>query len=386
MKTEMRAVKPPTIRDVALLAGVAESTVSRVLTGAETSIAISEDTRQRVLQAAGDLAYRAHPSARALRGKGTNLLGVIVREFDDAFFSRLVDAFVNVARDAGYDLMLGSAKGDPEQAVALSGTLNTRYCDGLLLLGDLRETPEDHSFLDTLSRQVPLILVCRGSGSLVGDTPSVTMDNRLGARLVLDYLAELGHRRIAFIGSARLGDLHERGEAYAEFMAEQLGGVPAGYLQLVENALEEGYQAMIRLLALPQPPTAVFAADDNMAIGAMKAAAEHGVAVPADLSIVGFDDIKIAGYLHPALTTVHQPYEEIACQAVELLLEMIRDRAIPQPAPHVVIPPQLVKRDSARRRNQERHSLIWYHNPRPDEVKPYRSPLRRKDTKNTKDF
>jgi DNA-binding LacI/PurR family transcriptional regulator len=346
MKTEMRAVKPPTIRDVALLAGVAESTVSRVLTGAETSIPISEDTRQRVLQAAGELAYRAHPGARALRGKGTGLLGVIVREFDDAFFSRLVDAFVNVARDAGYDLMLGSAKGDPEQAVALSGTLNTRYCDGLLLLGDLRETPEDHSFLDTLSRQVPLILVCRGSGSLVGDTPSVTMDNRLGARLVLDYLAELGHRRIAFIGSARLGDLHERGEAYAEFMAEQLGGVPAGYLQLVENALEEGYQAMIRLLALPQPPTAVFAADDNMAIGAMKAAAEHGVAVPADLSIVGFDDIKIAGYLHPALTTVHQPYEEIACQAVELLLEMIRDRAIPQPAPHVVIPPQLVKRDS----------------------------------------
>ena len=232
MKTEMRAVKPPTIRDVALLAGVAESTVSRVLTGAETSIAISEDTRQRVLQAAGELAYRAHPSARALRGKGTNLLGVIVREFDDAFFSRLVDAFVNVARDVGYDLMLGSAKGDPEQAVALSGTLDMRYCDGLLLLGDLRETPEDHSFLDTLSRQVPLILVCRGSGSLVGDTPSVTMDNRLGARLVLDYLAELGHRRIAFIGSARLGDLHERGEAYAEFMAEHFGGILAGYQQL----------------------------------------------------------------------------------------------------------------------------------------------------------
>jgi DNA-binding LacI/PurR family transcriptional regulator len=346
MKTEMRAVKPPTIRDVALLAGVAESTVSRVLTDVQTSIPISEDTRQRVLQAAGDLAYRAHPSARALRGKGTNLLGVIVREFDDAFFSRLVDAFVNVARDAGYDLMLGSAKGDPKQAVALSGTLNTRYCDGLLLLGDLRETPADQSFLDTLSKQVPLILVCRGRGSLVGDTPSVTMDNRLGARLVLDYLAELGHRRIAFIGSARLGDLYERGEAYAEFMAEKFGGVPAGYQQLVENALEEGHQAMARLLALPQPPTAVFAADDNMAIGAMKAAAENGVAVPADLSIAGFDDIKIAGYLHPALTTVHQPYEEIACQAVELLLEMIRDRAIPQPAPHIIIPPRLVKRDS----------------------------------------
>jgi DNA-binding LacI/PurR family transcriptional regulator len=356
MKTEMRALKPPTIRDVALLAGVAESTVSRVLTGAETSIPISEDTRQRVVQAAGELAYRAHPGARALRGKGTGLLGVIVREFDDAFFSRLVDAFVNVAREAGYDLMLGSAKGDPEQAVALSETLNMRYCDGLLLLGDLRETPEDHSFLNTFSGQVPLILVCRGSGSLVGDTPSVTMDNRLGARLVLDYLAGLGHRRIAFIGSARLGDLHERGEAYGEFMNEQFGGVPEGYRQLVENALEEGYQAMARLLALSMPPTAVFAADDNMAIGAMKAAAEHGVAVPADISIVGFDDIKIAGYLHPALTTVHQPYEDIACQAVELLLEMIRDRAIPQPVPHVIIPPQLVKRDSCAPPKNDSHS------------------------------
>jgi DNA-binding LacI/PurR family transcriptional regulator len=346
MKTEMKMLKPPTIRDVALLAGVAESTVSRVLTGVETPIAISIDTRQRVLQAASQLAYRAHPSARALRGKGTNLLGVIVREFDDAFFSRLVDAFVNVARDAGYDLMLGSAKGDPAQAVALSEALNMRYCDGLLLLGDLRETPEDHSFLNALSRQIPLILVCRGNGPLVGDTPSVTMDNRLGARLVLDYLAELGHQRIAFIGSARLGDLHERGEAYVEFMVEHFGGVPEGYQQLVENALEEGYQAMARLLALSQPPSAVFAADDSMAIGAMKAAAEHGISVPGDVSIAGFDDIKIAAYLHPALTTVHQPYEEMACRAVDLLLEIIRDKAIAQPIPHFTIPPELVKRDS----------------------------------------
>ena len=123
----------------------------------------------------------------------------------------------------------------------------------------------------------------------------------------------------------------KRGEAYAEFMAEKFGDVPEDYQQLVLNAFEGGYQAMARLLALPKPPTALFAADDNMAIGAMKAAAERGVAVPSDLSIVGFDDIKIADYLHPALTTVHQPYEEIACQAVALLVEMIRDRAIPQP-------------------------------------------------------
>jgi len=346
MKTEVRTRRPPTIRDVALLAGVAESTVSRVLSGAETAIPISDDTRQRVLQAASDLAYRAHPGARALRGKGTNLIGVIVREFDDAFFSRLVDALVNVARDAGYDLMLGSAKGDPQQAVALSETLDMRYCDGLLLLGDLRETPEDHSFLDALSREVPLVLVCRGSGQLVGDNPSVTMDSHLGARLVLAYLAELGHRRIAFIGSGRLGDLSERGDAYTAFMAERFGGVPTGYRQHVENALEGGYQAMTRLLALPEPPTAVFAADDTMAIGALKAAAVQGVAVPDDISIAGFDDIKIASYLHPSLTTVRQPYEEIARESIEILRDIIREKAIPQPAPQLTIAPELVKRDS----------------------------------------
>lgn len=347
MKTEVRAMKPPTIRDVALAAGVAESTVSRVLSGAETTIPISDDTRQRVLQAANDLAYRAHPGARSLRGKGTNLLGVIVREFDDAFFSRLVDALVNVAREAGYDLMLGSAKEEPTRAVALSETLNMRYCDGLLLLGDLRETAEDHSFLDALSRQLPLILVCRGSRQLVGDNPSVTMDNHLGARLVLAHLASLGHQRIAFIGSGRLGDLSERGDAYAAFMAEHFaGGVPEGYRQHVENALEGGYVAMTRLLALPEPPTAVFAADDIMAIGALKAAAVNGLSVPGDISIAGFDDIKIASYLHPSLTTVRQPYEEIAQQAVEILLEIIREKAIPQPAPHLTIAPELVKRDS----------------------------------------
>jgi len=346
MKTEMKALKSPTIRDVAQLAGVAESTVSRVLTGAETSIVISDDTRQRVLQAASELAYRAHPGARALRGKGTHLIGIIVREFDDPFFSQLIDALDNVAHDEGYDLVLGSAKGDPERAVALSEILDVRYCDGLLLLGDLRETPEDHSFLNTLSRQVPVISVCRGNRQLVGNTPSVTMDNRLGARLVLDYLAGLGHRDIAFIGSGRLGDLSERGEAYDEFMVERCGEVPFGYFQHVENSLEGGYQAMTRLLALSRPPTAAFAADDIMAIGALKAAATHGLMVPRDLSIAGFDDIKVAGYLHPSLTTVHQPHEGMARKTIELLLEMIRERAISQPPPHLTIEPTLIQRDS----------------------------------------
>ena len=123
-----------TIRDVAEKAGVSTSTVSRVLSGAETVIPISGDTRERVQQAARELGYRPHPSARALSGKATNLLGVIVRELGDPWFAQLIETISGAAREHGYDLVLGNAKRDPEEALALRNMmLDLRYCDGLLL-------------------------------------------------------------------------------------------------------------------------------------------------------------------------------------------------------------------------------------------------------------
>ncbi len=335
-----------TIRDVALQAGVSESTVSRVLSGSETAIAISGETRERVLQAAKDLAYRPHPSARALRGKGTNLLGLIVREIDDPFFAQLIEAISNVAKEKGYDLVLGYAKADPQEALALSEMFDLRYCDGLFLLGDLQESPEDQSYLAQLARDSLLVPLCRGSGELIGDSPSVGVDNRQGVLLALEYLAGLGHRHIAFIGTGRVGDLRERQYAYQDFARARLGALPAGYAQLAENSLDGGYRAMAALLSLPEPPSAVFAADDTMAIGALKAAADRGWAVPQRISVMGFDDVKVAAYVCPALTTVRQPIELIGRRAVELLLGMVRDKAAPRPAPHLLIGPELVVRDS----------------------------------------
>lgn len=343
----MTTNRPVTIHDVAILAGVSESTVSRVLSGSETTIAISEETRERVLQAARELAYRPHPSARALRGKGTNLLGLIVREIDDPFFAQLIEVISNVAKENGYDLVLGYAKSDPQEALALSEMLDLRFCDGLFLLGDLQESPEDHSFLARMVGENMLVFLCRGSGEdLVGDSPSVGVDNRMGAQLALEYLAGLGHRRIAFVGSGRVGDLLERQEAYGSFMREHFGQPAPEYEQLAENSYRGGYEATARLLALPEPPTAIFAADDTMAIGALKVAADRGRRVPGDLSIVGFDDTKIAPYLQPALTTIRQPIAEIGRQAVDLLLAMIRGKAAPEPPIHRVIEPALVVRDS----------------------------------------
>lgn len=335
-----------TIRDVARHANVSESTVSRVLSDAETTVSISEETRGRVIAAAQELRYHPHPLARGLRGKGTNLLGLIVREIDDPFFAQLIEVIGNVAKEEGYDLVLGYANSDPEQALALGDILDMRHSDGLFLLGDLKESPKDRTFLVKMAEDRRMVSVCRGSQELAGTTPSVAVHNRNGAFLALDYLARLGHRRIAHISAGRVGDLRERMEAYCEFMRERFGESYQEYVQIDENSYQGGYRATKTLLSLPRPPTAIFAADDTMAIGALSAAADMGLGVPRDVSVIGFDDIKIAAYLRPALTTVHQPIEEIGKKGVKLLLEIIREAPTPDRLLRLLIEPELIIRDS----------------------------------------
>lgn len=336
-----------TIRDVAEQAGVSQSTVSRVLNCADTQIPISQETRQRVQRVATELGYRPHPGARSLSGSGTGLIGIITREINDPFFAELIDVISNMAKEEGYDLVLGNAKREPENALALRDRmLDPRHCDGLLLCGDLRESAEDHTFLDSMGRDHRLVSVSRGSQHLVGSTPSVDIDNRKGALLALDHLAQLGHQRIACMNVGRVGDLWERLEAYREFMQEGFGGVPENYVQPTKNSYDGGYKATKRLLSLPTPPTALFAMDDTMAIGALGAAVDMGWAVPADLSIVGFDDMEVAAYVRPALTTVRQPTEELGRKALELLLTMIEGEVPCDPCPRLVLEPELIIRDS----------------------------------------
>ncbi len=337
----------PTIRDVAQKAGVSVSTVSRILTGTETAISISEETRTKVLEAAKELSYRPHPGARLLRGKGANLLGLILREIDDLFFAQVVQVISQAAQEKGWEIVLGYARNDPHEALRLSELmLDLRYCDGLFLLGDLHESPEDRSFLVQMNRNMPLVQLCRGNNKLVGNIPSVNVDNAKGAALALNYLLELGHSRIAFIGSERLGDLYERQEAYIQFMQNHFGGVPPGYLQQAANNLEGGYQAMSRLLSLRTPPTAVFASDDMMATGALRATYVHQKQVPQDISLIGFNDIKLASFLTPPLTTIRQSTEQLGKKAVQLILSLINGNYGQNNPQHIIIEPELVIRTS----------------------------------------
>lgn len=333
--------KAPTARDVARIAGVSQSTVSRVLNDSGTNL-ISPSTNQRVREAATRLGYSPHPLARALRGKHTQLIGLIVREIEDPFFAKFIANLSTQARSLGYQIVLGHAHSDPSQALQMTAVLDARHCDGVLLLGDLRD--DSAATEEILLGNRVVVALCRGRS--VGSLPTVNSDNRVGMALLLEHLYVLGHRRMAFVSGGWLGDILERQEAYQDFvLTHNLANVTA-YSQTDTNDLDGGRRAMQRLLALPVRPTAVLAADDVMAIGVLKAATEAGLHVPQDLSVTGFDDIEMTRFTSPTLTTVRQPVEAMSRRAMEWIVRLLSGELIPAGEEIERIKPELVVRQS----------------------------------------
>jgi len=330
-----------TMRDVAQASGVSQSTVSRVLSGATTSVPIADATKERIQAAARELGYRPNPLARALRGMRTMLLGVIVRDITDPFFGSAIEAASIEASQRGYNIVLGHAHGRADEAIALWRVLESRHCDAILLLGDMSDQPRLIS--DLREAQVPVVALWQGSHT--EGIASVSVDNRAGMMAVLEHLAELGHRRIGFVAGRRLGDISEREEAYLAFI-DQLGEPRReGYVQHLNNVPTAGTTALRHLLALPEPPTAVVASTDVLAIGVLHEAHERQLRVPADLSVTGFDDIPLAAFTVPALTTVRMPVREMVGTAVRMVVdEASTDRT--DPPPPLVLQPSLVVRSS----------------------------------------
>ena len=329
------------MRQIGQMAGVSESTVSRILSGRDFRVPIAADTRERVLKLVGELGYTPNPLARALRGARSALLGLIVREVGDPFFALVIEAITAEARQRGYSIVLGHAQSRAEEAAALQTALATQHCDGTILLGDVRD--ESRLWAGLLNSKVPLIGLCQGARTR--RIPVVNVDNAEGTRLVLDYLYQLGHRRIAFVHGGWIGDGRERERAYRAFIRERNLPLPPGYTRAAENDLGAGFAAGLALLALPQPPTAIVAASDVIALGVLKAAASRGVRVPEQLSVAGFDDIPMAAYAIPSLTTVRQPIDEMARLAVARVLDGAVERAGRNDRIRLV-QPTLITRDS----------------------------------------
>jgi LacI family transcriptional regulator len=301
------------------------ATVSRALNARP---GVSAETRERVARIARELGYLPNQQARSLVRRRSDTVGLI---WDSSYASSglrvlfLQDLLIGLKlalADTGYHLMLMSPKAAAEDLHAFEHVAAQHGLDGVVLMGVDEHLPAVHALITSGMPVIGLDLPVRGIRASY-----VSTDNRGGAAAAVRHLAELGHRRIATIaGPADQLPAIERLAGYRAAMAELGLPVPDGYVVHGDYFLGSGGEAMRTLLALEAPPTAVFVAGDSMAVGACRAISEHGLSVPDDISVVGFDDVEIAAVVRPALSTIRQDYLGMGATAAGLLSELITAR------------------------------------------------------------
>lgn len=331
-----------TMQDIAREAGVSKSTVSRVLNDSPSTVPITEATRDRVTEAARRLGYRPNPLARALRGAPTMLIGAVVRDFSDPFFAGALEALAVEAMGRGYNIVLGHVQGRTQEELPLTTVLETRHCDAIIMLGDMQDQSRLVSDLRTAA--VPVVAMWQGVSPL--EFPTVDVDDRAGIITGCEHLLSLGHERIGFVSARLPGDNPRREDAFVEVMSARFGHIPDGYVQHCPNTLAGGEAALRALLGLREPPTAIACSTDLSAVGVLHAAYALGRRVPADLSVVGFDDLMLAAYTVPALTTLRMPTVEIVSEGVRVAVDLAHDPSASRAPRLTSYEPTLVVRDS----------------------------------------
>lgn len=326
-----------TIRDVARRAGVGIGTVSRVL---NSSPSVSRETRQRVLAAIEELDFTPNPIARRLSLGKTLSIAVIVPFFTRPVFVERLRGIEHAMAQSEYDLVLYNVETTERRDICFRDIPRRERIDGLLIIS---LSPQDEDVERFLRADVPTVLIDGRHPEL----HCLVIDDVEGGRLATEHLISLGHRKIAFIGDYlenRFGFVSslERFEGY--YQALELADISfrPEYLKQGEHSQIAAHRLALELLSLPDPPTAVFAASDTQAIGVLGAAREMGLTPPEDLSIIGYDDIEAAEYLH--LTTMSQPSFALGIQSVHLLMEVIDKPRLP--VKEVVVSTELVIRET----------------------------------------
>ena len=321
----------PKIKDIAERLGVSPATVSRALGG---SALVAEPTRQRIRDMADALDYRPNVSARNLRTQRSMAVLMVVRDIGNPFYLEVTKGVEAAARDAGYSVLMGNTENDPEREAEYFSMLLDGHADGMILMtGKLPASYQGRAASD-LPVVVALEMI-EGSG-----LPHIQIDNEGAARDAVRHLISLGHRRIAHI-SGPVPEIMsiKRREGYRAAMAEAGLPIPNGYEQRGDYTLSSGREACDALLSLKVPPTAIFIANDEMAFGAIHEIRRHGLEVPGDISVVGFDDLFLSEAFSPPLTTVNQPRSEIGRRAMTLLLDILAGN--PGPARPIIVPTSL---------------------------------------------
>lgn len=326
-----------TLGDVAALAGVSISAVSRVL-GDAPSARVSPETRQRIHAAAKQLDYRPNAAARALKFARTNVVALVVPDLTNAIFTELMRGVEDEATRRGYMVLLARAEGMPEGEETIPRLIREGRVDGALVqVGDTMR-PEDLQSL--ITGRLPVLFI----NSIHPDhSGSVILDDELGMRLATEHLIGLGHTRIGFIGGAPDSDsAARRASGFHAAMQAAALPVPPSYVTRLGYDPRHGRAALAALAAVPEPPTAVVVANVNAALGALLEARTLGLSVPEDLSIVAMHDAWPAENAWPPLTTVRMPLYELGTRAMAAIFDRITagtiaDDVVRDPAPLLVI-------------------------------------------------
>jgi LacI family repressor for deo operon, udp, cdd, tsx, nupC, and nupG len=331
------------IKDIAKVAGVSHSTVSRALSD---SPLVSAKTKARIQHLAREMGYSPDAQARGLVMGRTQTVGVVVTTITDPFIAEIVQAVEQTAYDHDYTVILATSNAQPEREIAAVEMLRSKRVDGVIVTSSrVGALYQEH--LDRLG--VPVVLINSHRQQSGSYTFSVNVDNQHGGCLATEHLIQLGHRRIAYIGGP---------EGNSDDLARM-----AGYRQALERAgiafdpdlvvwgtgrAGGGERAWPTLQALADPPSAVFCYNDMTAIGLLRAIRQARLAVPSDLAVVGFDDIPFASYVQPTLTTVAQPKPEMGRRAMEMVLTLLSDDTEEgQPASNILVQGKLIVRESS---------------------------------------
>ena len=300
------------ITAVAKRAGVSTATVSRVMNG---SANVSPGTAERVREAVGALNFYPNTNARALGSGRSGLYGLIISDITNPYFPELVKAFEDIAVEHGQDVLIANTNYDPKRTETCVIRMLQRKVDGVAIMAS---ELEEHLIETFGQRQIPTIFM--DAVTSVRSASTVSVDYSGGVAQAMQYLFQLGHRDIAFIsGPLMLDSARARAEAFQVALRERGITIRRDWLQEGDHRVEGGHHAMMRILNSGPVPTAIVGSNDLTAIGAMGAIRERGLAIPNDISVVGFDDIELSAYTVPALTTLHVPRRELASTAFRAL-------------------------------------------------------------------
>lgn len=331
-----------TIKDVARMANVSIATVSRVLNGTKRA---NPETREKVMRAVELTGYRPNALARGLVNKRTHVIGVMIPEISNEIFAQVINGLESILDAEGYSILLAITNGNKEKEMKYFQLFEDKKIDGIILSG-VKYSSSLKQFFS--KKQIPAVVI--GQQFQLHGFPSVNIDNVEGAHKATTHLLDNGHTKIGFI-SAPLYDLAVGGDRLKGFRQAMKERHMSVSKQSVVHAdsfkINSGYEAAKEMLANTFKPTAIFAATDRLALGAMNYLYDHGWKIPQDCSIIGFDDIEIAPLVQPKLTTVHVNYAEFGIQAANLLLELLEDNSKNLKS-SIIVPTTLVIRDSVK--------------------------------------